>query len=100
MPTLIMKILKENPAPLPNHYSADLQSLIKSMLTKSPSLRPSVADLLQLPFIKAHMATSVADHQKVKQYVNPSLVCVLRLLLLIGPLSLQACPVLVVPLTM
>eukprot|EP00026_Physarum_polycephalum_P005107 Phypoly_transcript_05135.p1 GENE.Phypoly_transcript_05135~~Phypoly_transcript_05135.p1 ORF type:complete len:513 (+),score=92.20 Phypoly_transcript_05135:360-1898(+) len=75
MPTLIMKILKENPAPIPSHFSSDLSTIIKLMLTKSPSQRPSISDLLQLPFIKAHMQASVQDHHD--KLIEPSLPSVL-----------------------
>lgn len=68
MPTLIMKILKENPIPIPSHFSKDLASLINVMLTKSASFRPSVSDLLQLPFIKTHMQASITNHQATLYY--------------------------------
>ena len=37
-----------------NVYSEDLQSLIDVLLEKDPDKRPSITDVLQLPFVKSH----------------------------------------------
>jgi hypothetical protein len=41
--------------PIPNVYSADLSSLIASMLQVQPSLRPNCDRLLEMPVVRKHM---------------------------------------------
>ncbi len=45
--------LQENPAPIPTMYSHELNDLVLSLLSKNPLDRPSAADVLSQPFIKA-----------------------------------------------
>ena len=52
MNSLVQKILRGNYAPIPSTASKDLRGLIKSMLGLSPSSRPTVNDVLALPFIR------------------------------------------------
>ncbi|CAL6005002.1 Kinase [Hexamita inflata] len=50
---LLMKILNETQKPIDDtRFSQDLQDLLNQMLLKNPDQRPSIAQILQLPFIK------------------------------------------------
>jgi NIMA (never in mitosis gene a)-related kinase len=49
---LAVKIMKGQFAPIPKHYSKDLQNLISMLLRIDPLQRPSIAEILNLPFIK------------------------------------------------
>ena len=48
---LILKILKEEPEPIGNNYSKDIQTLINSILEKTIEKRPSCKDLLKKDII-------------------------------------------------
>ncbi|KAL3906991.1 MAG: hypothetical protein SGPRY_010343 [Prymnesium sp.] len=52
---LVYKIVQEKYPPVPERYSDDLKQLIGAMLAKDPSHRPSLAQILHLPFIRAKM---------------------------------------------
>ena len=54
-------------------YSDDLQYLIDLLLEKNPEMRPSIAELLDLPFVKSHMKKSSPTHYnfiKYKSFMN------------------------------
>jgi hypothetical protein len=76
MPTLILKVLRGQVLPVPSHYSSGLQvfhdwctiiflsrtvsysceqELIKVLLSKNASKRPSCSLILKLPLIKKHL---------------------------------------------
>jgi NIMA (never in mitosis gene a)-related kinase len=48
---LVLKILRNTPAPIHNYYSSDLQILIDSLLEKDGEIRPSCYDILTAPNI-------------------------------------------------
>lgn len=53
MNQLIVNIIRGKHKPIDStHYSSDLRNLVDSMLTKDPSRRPSINQILRLPFIK------------------------------------------------
>ena len=52
---LVYKIVQEECPPIPNYFSSDLSSLVKSMLQKNDEKRPTVSDLLSLPFMRRYM---------------------------------------------
>lgn len=52
---LVYKIVQDKYEPIPAHYSADLQSLINSLLNKNAQERPSVAQILQMPIVRDKM---------------------------------------------
>jgi serine/threonine protein kinase len=52
LPTLVLKILNGTYAPIPKHYSDDLKQLIDSMLQQDPNNRPTITQLLKLPFLE------------------------------------------------
>lgn len=49
---LAMKIIKGQYTPIPSHYSKDLQNLVSMLLQTHPVQRPTVSEILNLPFIK------------------------------------------------
>jgi len=61
MNSLVQKILRGNYAPIPSTASKDLRGLIKSMLGLSPSSRPTVNDVLALPFIRKEMGNYIQN---------------------------------------
>jgi len=61
MNSLVQKILRANYAPIPSTASKDVRELIKSMLGLSPSSRPTVNDVLALPFIRKEMGSYIQN---------------------------------------
>ncbi|GAM22931.1 hypothetical protein SAMD00019534_061060 [Acytostelium subglobosum LB1] len=55
LPALVLKILKGNYPPIPTMYSSDMRSLISFMLRTDPKQRPSVDNILSLPFIQTYV---------------------------------------------
>eukprot|EP01004_Peranema_trichophorum_P003355 NODE_234_length_3182_cov_43.854855_g204_i0.p1 GENE.NODE_234_length_3182_cov_43.854855_g204_i0~~NODE_234_length_3182_cov_43.854855_g204_i0.p1 ORF type:complete len:944 (+),score=277.10 NODE_234_length_3182_cov_43.854855_g204_i0:48-2879(+) len=52
MKGLLQKIIRGNYPPVPTNYSMDLRNLIDSMLQRDPKVRPSITNILRLPFIQ------------------------------------------------
>ncbi|OQR89253.1 hypothetical protein THRCLA_09829, partial [Thraustotheca clavata] len=52
---LIVKIIQHDFAPLPSCYPTEMTELLKALLNKDPDQRPTIDDVLQLPFISRHM---------------------------------------------
>ena len=52
-----------------NVYSEDLQSLIDVLLEKDPDKRPSITDVLQLPFVKSHYKKLSRTNNLIKNNV-------------------------------
>ena len=73
LPALVLKILKGNYPPIPSFYSINLSSLISSMLQKDPELRPSIGEILSLPFIQEKVLQIIRkkDSLKVQQQPEP-----------------------------
>jgi NIMA (never in mitosis gene a)-related kinase len=61
MNSLVQKILRANFAPIPSTASKDVRALIKSMLSLSPAARPSVNDVLAMPFIRKEMGSYIQN---------------------------------------
>ncbi|KAL0213055.1 hypothetical protein RCL1_006681 [Eukaryota sp. TZLM3-RCL] len=59
MNNLIFKIIRGKYPPPPSHYSIELVNLIRQMLSKDPALRPSVNQILRLPFIRKRMQNTI-----------------------------------------
>ena len=59
---LVYKIVQDKYDPIPSMYSKDLQNLIHSLLNKNAQERPSVAQVLQLPFIQTMMLAFVQSN--------------------------------------
>lgn len=58
---LAAKIMKGSYAPINPKYSQSLRSLIASMLAVDPRSRPSVAEVLQQPYLKKHIYNFIKD---------------------------------------
>ena len=58
---LVYKIVQDKYDPIPSQYSPELQSLINSLLNKNSAERPSVAQILQMPIVRAKMIDFVKD---------------------------------------
>ena len=57
MNQLIVNIIRGKHKPIDStHYSSDLRNLVDSMLTKDPSKRPSINQILRQPFIKGRLS--------------------------------------------
>ncbi|GAX83099.1 hypothetical protein CEUSTIGMA_g10525.t1 [Chlamydomonas eustigma] len=52
---VVIKVLKGNYDPLPDHYSVELRTLISSMLTRNVKQRPTVNELLQHSYVLARV---------------------------------------------
>ena len=67
MASLVSRVLQGHVAPLPPQYSPALQHLVRSLLSTSPSDRPSVAQLLSMPLLRrciaAYAVTVRAKHK-------------------------------------
>ena len=61
MNSLVQKILRGNYAPIPSAASKDVRALIKDMLALSPASRPSVNQVLALPFIRKQMGSYIQN---------------------------------------
>jgi serine/threonine protein kinase len=62
LPVLLQNITSNSPKPLPDTYSKSLRQLIKMLLSKQPSKRPSVESILSH---KCFFAQSHSDHAKI-----------------------------------
>ena len=51
MKGLVLKILKGNYPPIPEHYSQDMKDLLADMLIKDPAKRPSMRKVLEKEFM-------------------------------------------------
>lgn len=52
---LVYKIVSSEPAPIDDTYSDDLKSIVKLLLKKNPDERPSIIDLLKIPYARDKM---------------------------------------------
>ncbi|KAL9649008.1 hypothetical protein ABK040_008387 [Willaertia magna] len=70
LPALILKILRGTYPPLPSFYSNNLKDLISSMLQKDPTLRPTLDEIVSLPFIQEVVTKLIITKQKVSSSVE------------------------------
>lgn len=70
LPALVLKILKGTYPPIPPVYSSNLSDLISSMLQKDPDLRPSMSEILSLPFIQERVFKFILNKQQSAQNVS------------------------------
>ncbi|XP_071979388.1 uncharacterized protein [Engystomops pustulosus] len=61
--SLFYKIVKGDYNPLPDDYSADLRSLVKTVLDKCPESRPSANGILSLGFVQEHLKQFIQKHE-------------------------------------
>ena len=67
--SLMKRIIQAKYTPIPSRYSQDLQNLLAKMLNKDPKDRPSINQILGLPFIKANLSNFL-DHQMLQYEMN------------------------------
>ena len=68
---LVFKIVQDTQEPLDGDYSDDLKELVAMLLTKDAKARPRVIDIINGPFVKAHMERFVKSAGK--NNLNPQL---------------------------
>jgi NIMA (never in mitosis gene a)-related kinase len=73
LPALVLKILRVKYPPIPTHYSENLRKLIARTLNKSPELRPSMEEILKLPFLQSVVQKYYIPSRKV---ITPPMVSV------------------------
>lgn len=65
---LALKIVRGAYPPLPPHYSRDLKALVASMLSIDPNKRPSIAQILKLPFVNKRIQNLLSESIKQKEF--------------------------------
>jgi len=58
MTTLVTKVLRGNVPPIPSQYNSQLTELLKLLLQKIPSKRPSCSTILKFPYVKKFIESS------------------------------------------
>ncbi|NXN92987.1 NEK11 kinase, partial [Rhinopomastus cyanomelas] len=53
--SVVLKIVEGNTPSLPESYPSILNAVLCSMLNKNPALRPSAAEILQMPYFDEHL---------------------------------------------
>lgn len=61
---LLTKVMKHDLAPLPTSFSKELRDLVKEMLLKDPSLRPTAEEILKRTFIQDAIKELVEFNKK------------------------------------
>lgn len=62
--SLVMEICHSRPAPIPSQYSEDLSHLTMSLLEKDPNVRPSLCNILCMPFMRSCLKLLLRDQQQ------------------------------------
>mmetsp|Transcript_13648 Transcript_13648/g.33577 ORF Transcript_13648/g.33577 Transcript_13648/m.33577 type:complete len:375 (-) Transcript_13648:902-2026(-) len=72
---VVIRVIRGNYDPLPDHYSEELRDVIGLMLCKTVKKRPEVNELLQHPLLAAHCgpAAGSSKSQQVSQASSPQL---------------------------
>lgn len=65
---LALKIVRGAYPPLPPHYSRDLKALVASMLSIDPNKRPTIAQILKLPFVNKRIQNLLSESIKQKEF--------------------------------
>ena len=68
---MVFKIVQDTQEPIEGDYSDDLKELVAMLLTKDEKARPRVIDIINAPFVKAHMERFVKSAGK--NNLNPQL---------------------------
>ena len=55
---MVVKILRQNPLPIPTMYSNEVRELINHCLKKKPQDRPTIDQILSLPFLQPYLRQS------------------------------------------
>lgn len=65
---LALKIVRGAYPPLPPHFSRDLKSLVSQMLSIDPNKRPSIAQILKIPFVNKRIQNLLTESIKQKEF--------------------------------
>lgn len=68
--SLVTSICNDDPLPLSNIYSDELQDLILSMINKNPDLRPNVQDLLETEILQRTLNKLICKRESVDTFVT------------------------------
>lgn len=68
---LVFKIVQDKQEPVEGDYSDELKEIVEMLLTKDEKARPRVIDIINRPFVKAHMERFVKSAGK--NNLNPQL---------------------------
>ncbi|OHT16615.1 CAMK family protein kinase [Tritrichomonas foetus] len=74
MNQLLVKIIRGKHPPISSNFSSDIRQLVDSMLTKDPSKRPSINQILYQPFIKARLSYEMEStilSNNICNYISP-----------------------------
>ena len=63
LPMLTLKIIKGNYAPLPQRFSHDIRDLVSQLLNVEPEKRPSIDEILKVPFIKNRISNYLNENE-------------------------------------
>ena len=70
---LYKKITQGNPEPISARYSSQLAEVLRLFLIKNPSNRPTVAEAIEIPVIKAKMSKYIKIEFRMKSSKNKAL---------------------------
>lgn len=78
LPALVLKILRGKYPPIPERYSDNLRKLISRTLNKVPEQRPSMEEILRLPFLQHIVSKFATNDDKIttQRVVTPPIVSV------------------------
>ncbi|XP_028399772.1 serine/threonine-protein kinase Nek1-like [Dendronephthya gigantea] len=65
--SLFYKIVSGNVEPIPSVYSQDITNLISQIMSKNPEDRPSAGAILNIPFVKDHLAFFIEGKKTLKE---------------------------------
>mmetsp|Transcript_107317 Transcript_107317/g.285541 ORF Transcript_107317/g.285541 Transcript_107317/m.285541 type:complete len:591 (-) Transcript_107317:167-1939(-) len=57
---LVYKICSDHYEPIPSFYSAELNDLVRRLLSKKESSRPAIDELLEIPYVKSYLEKAEA----------------------------------------
>ena len=70
-PQLLVKIVRNDYAPLPSHFSRPFLALVSSMLAPDPADRPTAAQLLGHPLVRRHCEALLSEAASAPGGVKP-----------------------------
>ncbi|XP_007935613.1 serine/threonine-protein kinase Nek11 [Orycteropus afer afer] len=69
--SIVLKIVEGNTPSLPERYPRELNTIMESMLNKSPSLRPSAIEILKVPYIDEQLQRLMCTYSEMTpEYKN------------------------------
>jgi NIMA (never in mitosis gene a)-related kinase len=71
LPALIRQITSAAPPNLKGNYSSDLKNLAFDLLNKRPQARPSIKEILTMPFVKNHTKRLLSLLQRQQSQTQP-----------------------------